>query len=209
MLLVAVLTSGCLQATVSLTLSEDDRVSGDVLVAVPVAESDEPVRLTPPEGLRDRVSVEPYSSDGVQGSRLSFENLTFSEVEHLGQALSRSQSRYRFSLERNGSLVTVKGSIDLTPLAETDSSVLIELSTPGEVTTTNGEINGGVLSWRPQPGEVTRISATVQFANSSGVGWFSWAAGVGLAAFGVALLVAVLALVAHQRMRREAEPRRL
>lgn len=209
MMLIAVLTSGCLQATVSLSMSGDDRVSGDVLLAVPVAEGKDPIRLSPPEGFGDRVSITPYSSNGVRGSKLSFENLTFTEVERLGRSLSTSQSRYRFSIDRAGSLVNVQGRVDLTPLEDTNSSVLIEISTPGEVTTTNGEVNGGVLSWRPEAGEVTQLSATVQFANSGGAAWLGWTAVVGIVALGVALLVAVLALVAHQRMRREAAPRRM
>ncbi len=209
LMLVGLLTTGCLQATVSLSIDDDDRVSGEVLVAVPVADGQEPLRLAPPRGLSDRVRITPYASGGLNGSRLSFEDLTFNEVERLGRSLSRSDSRYRFSIERTGSLVTVQGSVDLTPLAETDSAVLVEISTPGEVTTTNGDVNGGVLSWRPEPGEVTEMTATLQFASESGAMWFGWAAMLGIGTFAVALLVAVLALVAHQRMRREAAPRRL
>lgn len=202
--LVAVLVSGCLNANVSLTISENDRVSGQVLVAVPTPAGEEPLRLRPPKNLADRVQVSPYEGKGRSGSKLSFTRLTFEEVERLGRALSRAESRYRFDISRAGSLVTVQGSVDLTPLAKTDSSVLLEINTPGEVTSTNGRANAGLVSWRPKPGEVTQISATFQFTNTSGSAvWLGWTALVGILTIGVALLVALLALFSHRRMREE------
>ncbi|MDR7303110.1 DUF3153 domain-containing protein [Haloactinomyces albus] len=203
--LVAVLVSGCLNANVSLTISENDRVSGQVLVTVPTVAGQEPLRLRPPRGLAERVQVSPYEDKGRSGTKLSFTRLTFNEVERLGRTLSNAESRYRFDLSRTGSLVMVQGSVDLTPLARTDSSVLLEINTPGEITTTNGHASSGLVSWRPKPGEVTRISATFQFSNTSeGTVWLGWTTFVGAVAIGVALLVAVLALFSHRRMRREA-----
>lgn len=202
--LVAVLVSGCLNANVSMTIYENDRVSGQLMVAVPTSEGQEPLQLHPPRGMADRVQAAPYENEGHSGSKLSFRNLTFDEVEHLATSLSRADSRYRFDLERAGSLVTLQGSIDLTPLAETDSSVLIEINTPGEVTSTNGRTNAGMVSWHPAPGEVTQISATFQFTGTGqDVFRWGWTALFSGLTIGVALLVAVLALLNHRRMRED------
>ncbi|RCW44036.1 uncharacterized protein DUF3153 [Halopolyspora algeriensis] len=202
--LVAVLVSGCLNANVSLTIYENDRVSGQLMVAVPTPDGEEPLRLQPPQGMADRVRVSPYDNGDRSGSKLSFTKLTFDELEHLAASLSRADSRYRFDIERAGSLVTVQGSVDLTPLAETDSSVLIEINTPGEVTSTNGRTNAGMVSWYPPPGEVTQISATFQFTGTTqNVFWWSWTTLFSALTLATAVLVAVLALLNHRRMRND------
>lgn len=205
--IVGFLVSGCLNATISLTVDEQDRVSGEVAVAVPPAPEQQRLRLRPPGGLSDRVRVEPYSQDGTRGSKLVFNDLTFGEVERLAAALSRWDSRYDISLTRSGSLLKLNGSVDLTPLADTDSNVLVEVSTPGAVTTTNGELNAGMVRWRPEAGEVTEMSASFQFNSSQSGGWFAWAALVGGLTLGVALLVGVLALLVHHRANTEAASR--
>lgn len=62
-----------------------------------------------------------------------------------------------------------------------------------------------MVSWHPSPGEVTEMSATFQFSSNRSAGLFGWSTIVGLVTFGTAFLVAVLALLARQRYRKEAE----
>ncbi len=195
------LVSGCLRADTSLTLSDDDRVSGHLLLASQPVPGQPSLALNPPRQLADRVHKVPYSKDGYVGSELSFSGLTFDEVHDLAKALSPSTSRYDFSLRRSGSLVIVDGMVDLTPLANTDSSVRLELSVPGEVATTNGHESGGVITWKPQAGEVTQIHAAVQFAAAGASTWFDWAMLITSLTLGVAMVVALLALHVHRRMR--------
>ncbi|NHD17370.1 MULTISPECIES: DUF3153 domain-containing protein [unclassified Actinopolyspora] len=204
-LLVGVLVSGCLNATVSLSIDEQDKVSGEVMIATPPAANRGDLRMRVPRELSDRVSVSPYREGERQGSKIEFDSLDFEELERLARELSSSDSRYSLSLSRSGTLVKLNGSVDLTPLAETNSDVLVEVSTPGEVTTTNGETDAGMVSWHPSPGEVTEMSATFQFSSNRSAGLFGWSTIVGLVTFGTAFLVAVLALLARQRYRKEAE----
>lgn len=203
-MLVGILVSGCLNATVSLSINGQDKVSGEVMIAVPPTSDRHSFRLRVPDELSDKVRTSPYRDGEARGSKLEFDELTFDEVERLAAELNRANSRYKLSISRSGSLVEVRGSVDLTPLAETDSEMLVEISAPGEVTTTNGEINAGMVSWHPRPGEVTEISATFQFTDARSAGLFGWSVVVGGIAFGTALLVAVLALVTRQRARAEA-----
>lgn len=199
------LLSGCLRANVSLTFATDDRISGQVLVAVRKPANQEPFRLRAPAELGDRVRVTPYSQDGMVGSTLSFDDLTFDEVERLGDALGGSNSRYDFTIERVGSLVEVRGSVDLTPLDQTDSSLVVELSTPGEVTTTNGQESSGMITWTPEAGEVTELSATFQYANAGSSTWFGGILMIGGLTLGVVALVVVLALRNHRRTHRDIQ----
>jgi phosphatidylinositol mannoside-binding LppM-like protein len=195
------LLSGCLHVNASLNISGDDLASGEVLVSTQTADGQVPFRLQPPEELADRVQVTPYEQDGRVGSHLSFRDLSLPEVEQLAEALSPTDSRYRLQLSRSGSLVIFDGSVDLTPLADTDSGVQLKISAPGEITNTNGEESAGTITWVLQPGEVSELSATYQFANSTGMDWIGWALLVGALTFATAVLVALLALRTHIRHR--------
>lgn len=195
------LLSGCLHVNASLNISGDDLASGEVLVSTQTADGQVPFRLQPPEELADRVQVTPYEQDGRVGSHLSFRDLSLPEVEQLAEALSPTDSRYRLQLSRSGSLVIFDGSVDLTPLADTDSGVQLKISAPGEITNTNGEESAGTITWVLQPGEVSELSATYQFANSTGMDWIGWALLVGALTFATAALVALLALRTHIRHR--------
>lgn len=198
------LLGGCVQLNSSMTISDDDLVSGQLLVSAQPSDRNGPVQLRPPRELSDRVQVTPYSRDGRTGSRLSFQDLSFEEVEQLGQALSPSGSRYRMHLSRSGSLVHFDASVDLTPLTNTNSSFQIEISAPGEITTSNGQESAGMVRWSPEPGEVSQLSSTFQFAGSGAGGWIGWAALIGVGSLGVVALVVVLAQRSHHRSRRAA-----
>ncbi|WP_245556027.1 DUF3153 domain-containing protein [Actinopolyspora mortivallis] len=204
--LVGLLASGCLNATVSLSIDEEDRVSGQALIAVPPS-ADDRVRLRVPDELSERVRITPYRKEGQRGSKVEFDRLDFDELERLARELNNTNSRYSLSVSRSGSLVNVDGSVDLTPLADTSSEVLVEISTPGEVTTTNGKVDAGVVSWEPAPGEVTEMSATFQFSDGRSAGLFGWSTVVGALTFGVAVLVGLMALLAHQHHRNETQRR--
>jgi hypothetical protein len=199
------LLSGCLHVNASLNVSGEDLASGEVLVSTQTADGQVPFRLQPPEDLADRVQVTPYEQDGRVGSHLSFHDLSLQEVEQLAEALSPSDSRYRLKLSRSGSLVIFEGSADLTPLADTDSGVELKISAPGEITNTNGEESAGTVTWVLQPGEVSELSATYQFSNSTGMDWVGWALLVGALTFAAAVLVALLALHAHVRHRADVD----
>lgn len=195
------LLGGCLHVNTALTISGEDTVSGEVLVVTQSADGQVPFRLQPPGDMADRVEITPYQGNDGVGSRMSFHDLEFDEVERLAGALSPSDSRYRLSLSRSGSLVILNGSVDLTPLADTDSGVELKVSAPGEITNTNGTESAGTVNWVLEPGEVTELSATFQYADATGGDWIGWAVGVTLLTLGTAAVVGLLALRAHLRNR--------
>lgn len=197
--------SGCLHAQASLNITENDAVSGEVLLSTQTADGQVPFQLRPPEELADRVHVTPYSRQGRVGSRLEFQDLSFEEIEQLAAELSQENSRYTFELRRAGSLVLFNGSVDLTPLDETDSAVELEISTPGEVTTTNGHETAGVVTWRPEPGQVTQVAAAFQFTGSGPPYWLWWLLLVVALSFGAAAVVGYLAQQSREQQHRPAE----
>lgn len=199
--LATALLGGCLHVNASMNINGDDRVSGDVLVSAATADDRPPIPQDPPEHLADRVSIDPYSSQGRVGSRLSFQDLTFDEFEQLVTELGGSDTRYELDLTRSGSLAIFDGSVDLTPLSDTNSTFEFRMSAPGEVTDTNGEQSAGTVEWKLEPGEVTHMSATYQYANPLGGDWIGWAVLVFLGGVGVSAAVGMLALRTHVRNR--------
>ncbi|MEB3368445.1 DUF3153 domain-containing protein [Saccharopolyspora mangrovi] len=193
--------SGCLHVKAAMTISGEDTVSGEVLVTTETPDGKVPFELRPPPNLADRVQVRPHAEGTRVGANLSFNDLTFQEVEQLASAMSPTDSRFSMRMYRAGSLVVFEGSADLTPLADTDSGIELKLGAPGEITTTNGEESAGTVTWLLQPGEITQTSATFQFSTGSGMDWIGWALLVGVGATVAAVLVATLALRNHLRTR--------
>lgn len=199
--LTTALVGGCLDVNASMNINGDDRVSGEVLVSAATADDRPPISQEPPEHLADRVSIDPYSSQGRVGSRLSFHDLSFAEFEQLVTELGGSDTRYDLNLSRSGSLAIFDGSVDLTPLADTNSTFEFRMSAPGEVTDTNGEQSAGTVEWTLEPGEVTHMNATYQYASAAGGDWVGWAALMFLGGIGVSAAVGMLALRTHVRNR--------
>jgi hypothetical protein len=197
----ATLLGGCLNVNAALTISGEDTVSGDIAVATQTVDGKIPFDLRPPPQLADRVKVEPFTEGENVGANVSFHDLEFQEVEQLAAELSPSDSRYHLKLWRQGSLVYFEGDADLTPLAETDSEIELEISAPGEITRTNGEESAGTVTWSLEPGEVTQLSAAFQFSGAGGTGWWLWVSLVVGMTVLTAVLVGLLALRTHLRNR--------
>lgn len=191
--------TGCLRIHAAVAVSEDDIVSGEIVVAaLPVNSEDEGPELTVPPELADKVTMEPYTADGYVGQKLTMTNLRFADVALLVDSISPIE-KYRMSFRRSGDLVSLAGSIDLTRLPADRADVQVKVAFPGRISRTNGDNTDGTITWDPKPAAVTEFSATAQYTDSSGVSWTKWTAIVGGGAVGVAVLVVLLALVTHRR----------
>jgi hypothetical protein len=198
--LLAVLTlSGCVRVQASMTVSENDLVSGQmVIAAVSIKPGDTGPALKIPPELAGKVKTQVYAADGYVGQTISMQELTFAEVGILSDSITVGK-QYRLSFRRAGDLVTMAGSVDLTELPQDRADVQFKVTLPGTVSRTNGVDDNGTISWKPKPGAVTEFNATVQYTDSSGVSWTKWVTIVGASAVGVALLVLALALFTHRR----------
>lgn len=197
--LMVVSVSGCLRVQAALAVSQDDLVSGEVVIAaLPVSTEDDGPDLSIPPQLQDKVTSEPYTQDGYVGQRITFSGLRFNDMTLLVESISTFQ-QYRLSFRRSGDLVSVAGSIDLTQVPADRADVQLRIAFPGTVSRTNGEEKDGTITWAPKPTAVTEFAATAQYTDSSGVSWTQWVAIVGGGAVGVAGLVVLLALFTHRR----------
>src|SRR5207244_158748 len=108
--------SGCVRIHTALSISQDDLVTGDVIIAaLPTKDSDPGPALHIVPELAEKVHAEKYAQDGYVGQHLTFSDLTFSDMSILAESLTDGK-QYRLSFRRSGALVSMNGSIDLTQL---------------------------------------------------------------------------------------------
>lgn len=198
-LLAALSLSGCIRVRAALAVSEDDLVSGEVIIAaLPTKQGDPGPSLNVLPELTDKVHTEKYAEDGYVGQKLTISGLRFSDATVLAESITDSK-QYRLSLRRSGDLVSLAGSIDLTQVSQDKVDVQLKMAFPGTINRTNGLNDGGTISWKPKPGAVTEFGVTAQYTDTSGVSWTKWVAIVASSAVGVALIVLALALYGHKR----------
>jgi len=194
MLLIAPLMAGCLRVNASITVSDDDAVSGEI-TAVTKARDDQDRGPQFDENLAfsQKVDVSSYEADGYVGSQATFSDLTFAELPQLAN-LSSDAAGVDITLRRAGNLVILEGRVDLTNVTDPDAKVRFSAAFPGEVTSTNGErVDTGVVEWTLEPGVVTTMSAQSQYTDPSTRSFNAAALWLGLAALVVAGLIAALA----------------
>ncbi len=86
MLVVAPLMVGCLRVRASITVSSDDKVSGQIIAAAK-AEGDDDLGPQLDENLpfAQKVAVSSYKRDGFVGSQAVFSDLSFAELPQLAR----------------------------------------------------------------------------------------------------------------------------
>lgn len=168
LLLVVPLTAGCLRVHTSITVSDNDRVSGEITATVKARDDkDSGPQFDENMSFSQKVAVSPYKGDGYVGSQASFSDLTFAELPQLA-GLSRDANGVDISLRRAGNLVILEGRVDLTNVNDLDADVSFSASFPGEVTSTNGDrIDTNSVVWKLKPGTVSTMSAQARYTDPS------------------------------------------
>jgi hypothetical protein len=204
-LMLALSLAGCVRVHAAMAVGSDDLVSGTIEIAsVQAKTEDTGPPLTVPAVLTDKVTLTPYAADGYVGQTLHFEQLTFEQVRQLSETITIQSGRYRLNFRRSGDIVSLAGSIDLTQLKPDGVDVQLKIAFPGAVGKTNGALEAdNNISWTAKAGAVTEFNATAQYNDVSGMSWTRWVLVVGAGAVGTALIVLVLALVAHRRSVRQ------
>jgi hypothetical protein len=201
MLLALFSLTGCVRLHAAMALSPDDRVSGEIVAATPPTRDNDPgPQLRVPNELASRVTTKPYSQDNYTGTQLFFSGLTFDEVRALAAATTASSSRYQLNFRRSGDLVTMNGSVDLTQVPPERADIQVKISFPGDIVETNGrEEESSTIAWSPKPGQASMLEATVRYAGENSPSYFGWTMLLAGLTGGAALIVVVLAIVAHRR----------
>jgi phosphatidylinositol mannoside-binding LppM-like protein len=117
----------------------------------------------------------------------------------LANAISNENAAYKIAFQRNGDLVTMDGSVDLSQLPPAGVDVQLKVSFPSPPAQTDGARNGNTVSWTMKAGQVTSFSAADQYTLGNARGWRFWAAAIGGGGAIVSVFVVLLALWARRR----------
>lgn len=198
---------GCVRIRASITVSPDDRVSGQIVAAaIPRNADDKGPQLLNNLPFSNKVAVSEYERDDYVGSRAVFSDLTFAEVPQLA-SMNRDAAGVDISLRRAGDLVILEGRADLTSLNDPEADVSLSVSFPGEVTSTNGEqVSAEIVQWKLRPGVVSTMNAQARYTDPSARSFTSAAIWLGLASLAVAGLIGALAYLSRDRSPRVGDP---
>jgi hypothetical protein len=211
--LLAILMTGCIKLHMDLQLRSDDTVDGSVIFAV----NKQVLELTGksfddltggqsavPSGVPVRTSD--YEDDQYSGKEYTFEGVPISRFSGDGSTDS-------LSIVHQGNTFVVSGALDLSAAdtsqipdagqALSTADVSLSITFPGAVrdASAGGVISGNTVTWKPEFGAKTQITATGSaIASSRGaLPWILFGAGV------LIVLIVVLVLLAR-RPPKEAAP---
>lgn len=186
--------TGCTRVQVALAVQPDDTVDGTIVIATPEgAPGGAGPEITVPPALQGRVEVSSYDQDGFVGSSVSFSDLTFPEVSELNALGGTAAGRADLQLRRVGERIAVQGRADLTTMPVDRSDIRLAISFPGEVVETDGEADGGTVTWTFAPGEISPLNASVISTDPNApsvLGWTALLVGLVALAAGAAVLLA-------------------
>jgi hypothetical protein len=179
----ALLLGACIKLDMNLEVSSDDTVSGTVVFALQkelldlaggsvedILGTDAPL----PEDV-EGVTVEDYEDDEFAGQQFNFDAVA---LEQFNTGDGEEQLR----ITREGDVFHVSGVLDLssgitgaTGLTGLDPSqflqgadLRIRISFPGEVTQSNGQVDGNSVTWVPEIGERLELQATASAIGGGG-----------------------------------------
>jgi hypothetical protein len=168
----ALLLSACLKLDMDLEVSADDTVSGTVIFGVQkelleltggsiedVIGTDSPL----PEDV-EGVTVEDYEDDEFAGQQFTFDAVPLEQF-------NTGDSEEELRIVREGDTFVVSGVLDLsTGVTGTTgldpeqflqgAELRVRITFPGEVISSNGQIDGNTVTWEPEVGERLELQAT-------------------------------------------------
>ena len=197
---------GCVRIRTSITVSPDDRVSGQIIAAAKAQDDDdEGPQLLNNLPFAQKVAVSEYSRDDYVGSQAVFSDLTFAELPQLA-GMNQDASGVDISLRRAGDQVILEGRADLTSLSDPEADVSLSVSFPGEVTSTNGDqISPEVVEWKLRPGVVSTMNAQARYTDPSARSFTGAAIWLSVASFVVAGIIGALAYANRDRSPRPGD----
>lgn len=206
LLIVVPFAVGCVRVRASITVSPDDRVSGQIVAASkPRDDADKGPQLLNSLPFSHKVAVSQYERGDYVGSQAVFSDLTFAELPQLAN-MNRDAAGVDISLRRAGDLVILEGRVDLTTLSDPEADVTLSVAFPGEVTSTNGDqVSGEVVEWKLKPGVVTTMNAQARYTDPSARSFTGAAIWLTVASFIVAGVLGSVAWVSRDRSPRVGE----
>jgi hypothetical protein len=207
--LIAVLMSACLKLDMNLQVSSDDTVSGTIIFAIQKqilelagGSVDDLFSEAPLPSDAPGVTVKDYEDDKFAGKEISFDSVPIAQFS--------GDTEDELKITREGDVFHVSGALDLssalsgaTGVSGFDPSTFlqgaelkIQISFPGEVIDSNGQVNGNTVTWVPVIGERTDIQATASAVEGGGSSnLILW---IVLGAVAVVLIIVILVLLARR-----------
>lgn len=207
LLLMLPMVVGCVRIRASITVSPDDRVSGQIITAAkPRGPDDKGPQLQNNLPFATKVAVSEYSRDDYVGSQAVFSDLSFAELPQLAN-MNRDAAGVDLSLRRAGDLVILEGRVDLTSLSDPEADVSLSVAFPGEVTSTNGDqVSAEVVEWKLSPGVVSTLNAQARYTDPSARSFMTAAIWLTIATLVVAAVIGGLAWSNRDRSPKVGEP---
>lgn len=200
LLVIVPAAAGCVRVRASITVSPDDRVSGQIIAAaIPRDADDKGPQLLNSLPFSNKVSVSAYQRDDYVGSQAVFSDLTFAELPQLA-GMNGDAAGVDISLRRAGDLVILEGRADLTSLNDPEADISLSVAFPGEVTSTNGDqVSSDIVEWKLRPGVVSTMNAQARYTDPSARSFTGAAIWLTIGAFMVAGLIGSIAWLSRDR----------
>ena len=194
-LMLVPLLAGCIRVQVSMGVSANDRVTGQVVAAaIPANEADKGPQLTPPSSLEDKIRVQSTRRTGTSAARRSSATCPSVTSPNWAPCTPRGPGSFQITLKRSGDTVTLDGKADLKTVPTQGADVQVSIAFPARVGTTNGTRDGDSrVSWTLPAGEVSTMRAEVNYADPSTRSFAGWAGIMAGLALGVAIVVGAMA----------------
>jgi hypothetical protein len=211
--ILAVLLTGCIKLNVDFSVSSDNTVNGTMVFAF----SKQLLQLTGQSAQALLASSAPIPSSVPGLSAKPYDDGEFSGEEYTLDAVPLTQfsddPSSPFRIVRTGDTFTVSGVLDLSSGAGVSGAsgaipgldqalagadIRISITFPGEVTDSNGVVDGTTVTWMPKIGQRLEIHATAG-AIGSGSSSTSSILLIGLIALAVIAVIVVVALVMKGR----------
>ncbi|MDH6195061.1 hypothetical protein M2272_001690 [Mycobacterium frederiksbergense] len=207
LLLILPMAVGCVRVRTSITVSPDDRVSGQIIAAAKPRDADDKgPQLVNNLPFANKVAVSEYSRDDYVGSQAVFSDLSFAELPQLA-GMSGDAAGVDISLRRAGDLVILEGRVDLTAVNDPQADVLLTASFPGEVTSTNGDrVSSSIVEWKLRPGVVSTMNAQARYTDPSARSFTTATIWLIVAALLVAGVVGGLAWISRDTTPKPGDP---
>jgi len=212
--LLAVLMSACLKIDMNLEVSSANTVSGTVIFAVQkqileLADGsvDDLLGEAPLPSDAPGVTVSDYDDDEFAGKQFTFEAVPIEEFA--------GATEDELQITREADVFHVSGSFDLssglsgaTGVSGFDPSTFLQgaelqirITFPGEVTDSNGQVDGNTVTWVPVIGEVLELRATASAVEGGGGSSMTLLLIIGAV---VVILAIVIGVVMSQRRKQPA-----
>jgi hypothetical protein len=182
--LLALLLTGCIKLHVDLDISSNNTVSGTMifafskqLLAITGQSADQLLASTAPLPTNvPGLSSKPYQDSDYAGEEFTFDSVPLSKFNGTDPESLR--------IERQGDVFKVSGVLDLSKAtsgvtgatglgnavnqALSTADIEITMTFPGKVTSSNGDVHGNSVTWKPKVGQRLELQATASAIGSGG-----------------------------------------